>query len=323
MREYLDAWDRTGSGARPLLHPPGPGRPAPARRRRPQLQRREVLTSRSVPPRRAVPIAAPPARPARYRRSHATRSPSIQPPGPIGSSPPRRWPVAAVGLAACGHGGARPAPPPPGARRRAAGGHGVHDPGRRRALHVLRHHRPRPGRRRLADPPPHRRPGRRPRLLRAGDLRVQAPRRRRRRPVGWKAAYEPGPVTEDGSGKAVPVKGTAYLVVHFSAQGVDLTKADAPDTYPGPTSLEAAGATRIQQVRRTGDFEGVLTWVIGVDQPAAVPRHHPGQPGPGHRRRRRLTASAAQPGRPPPGSASPSPRRYDQRWSTTVNPSAR
>jgi hypothetical protein len=85
-------------------------------------------------------------------------------------------------------------------------------------------------------------------------------------PVGWKAAYEPGPVTEDASGRTVPVKGGAFLVVHFSAQGVDLSKADAPDTYSGPTSLEAAGATRIEQVRRTGDFEGVLTWVIGVDK---------------------------------------------------------
>jgi hypothetical protein len=85
-------------------------------------------------------------------------------------------------------------------------------------------------------------------------------------PVGWKAAYEPGPITEDASGKTVPVKGAAYLVIHFNAQGADLTKANAPDTYTGPTSIEAAGATRIQQVRRTGDFEGVLTWVIGLDR---------------------------------------------------------
>ncbi len=85
-------------------------------------------------------------------------------------------------------------------------------------------------------------------------------------PVGWKAAYEPGPITEDASGKTVPVKGAAYLVVHMNASGVDLTRADAPATYTGPASIEAAGATRIQQVRRTGDFEGVLTWVIGLDR---------------------------------------------------------
>jgi len=85
-------------------------------------------------------------------------------------------------------------------------------------------------------------------------------------PVGWKAAYEPGPITEDASGRTVPVKGAAYLVIHMNGQSADLSKENAPATYTGPTSIEAAGATRIQQVRRTGDFEAVLTWVIGLDK---------------------------------------------------------
>ena len=85
-------------------------------------------------------------------------------------------------------------------------------------------------------------------------------------PVSWKVAYETGPITEDGSGRPVTVKGPAHLVVHLSAQSADLTKADAPPTYTGPTSLEPAGATRIQQVRKTGDFEGYITWVIGLDK---------------------------------------------------------
>ena len=85
-------------------------------------------------------------------------------------------------------------------------------------------------------------------------------------PVAWKAAYRSPPITEDGSGRRVPVKGSAFLVVTMSAAGADLTAEGAPDTYTGPTSIEAADATRIQQVRRTGDFEGVLTWVIGLDK---------------------------------------------------------
>jgi hypothetical protein len=85
-------------------------------------------------------------------------------------------------------------------------------------------------------------------------------------PVAWKAAYEQPPITEDGSGRTVKVKGNAFLVVHMMASGADLTKEGAPDTYTGPTSIEAAGTTRIQQVRRTGDFEAVLTWVIGLDR---------------------------------------------------------
>jgi hypothetical protein len=85
-------------------------------------------------------------------------------------------------------------------------------------------------------------------------------------PVSWKAAYEPPPITEDGSGRTVAVKGTAFLVIHMTASGVDLTKEAAPATYTGPASIETAGTTRIQQVRRTGDFEAVLTWVIGLDK---------------------------------------------------------
>jgi hypothetical protein len=97
-------------------------------------------------------------------------------------------------------------------------------------------------------------------------------------PVDWKVGYQPGPVTEDGSGRTVTVKGTAYLVVRLSAQGVDLTKEDAPATYTGPASIETAGTVRIQQVRRTGDFEGVATWVIGLDKQR--PFHVSTQDGP-------------------------------------------
>jgi hypothetical protein len=85
-------------------------------------------------------------------------------------------------------------------------------------------------------------------------------------PVSWKASYEPGPITEDGSGRTVSVKGAAFLVVTMSASGADLSAEGAPETYTGPESLSASGASRIQQVRRTGDFEGVVTWVIGVDR---------------------------------------------------------
>jgi hypothetical protein len=97
-------------------------------------------------------------------------------------------------------------------------------------------------------------------------------------PVAWHAAYEAAPITEDGSGKTVAVKGTAFLVVRFSAAGVDLSQEAAPATYTGPASLEAADTTRIRQVRRIGDFEGVLTWVIGLDKER--PFHVTTQDGP-------------------------------------------
>jgi hypothetical protein len=85
-------------------------------------------------------------------------------------------------------------------------------------------------------------------------------------PVGWHVAYEEPPITEDGSGQTVAVKGAAFLVVRFSAAGADLSQEGAPSTYTGPESLESADTPRIRQVRRIGDFEGVLTWVLGLDR---------------------------------------------------------
>lgn len=84
-------------------------------------------------------------------------------------------------------------------------------------------------------------------------------------PVGYTVGYEPGPLTEDGSGEPVSVEGGAFLVVRLMATGVDLSREDAPETYTGPATIDPQGTSRVVQVRRTGDFEGVSTWVVGVD----------------------------------------------------------
>jgi hypothetical protein len=84
-------------------------------------------------------------------------------------------------------------------------------------------------------------------------------------PAGYTVEYRPGPITEDPSDKPVPVKGNAFLVVRLDATGFDLSKADAPATYTGPPAIEAEATTRIREVRRAGDFEGVATWIIGLD----------------------------------------------------------
>jgi hypothetical protein len=84
-------------------------------------------------------------------------------------------------------------------------------------------------------------------------------------PPGYTVEYQPGPITEDPTDKPVPVKGSAFLVVRLDAMGFDLSREDAPATYTGPPAVEVAGTTRVQQVRKAGDFEGVTTWVIGLD----------------------------------------------------------
>jgi hypothetical protein len=71
--------------------------------------------------------------------------------------------------------------------------------------------------------------------------------------------------TEDGSGAPVQVDGSATLQVRLSpASGADLTGETPVTTYTGPARVEGNGGS-VHEVVRSGDFEGVLSWVIGVD----------------------------------------------------------
>jgi hypothetical protein len=69
---------------------------------------------------------------------------------------------------------------------------------------------------------------------------------------GYAVRYIDRPVTEDASGREVAVAGDAVLGVRFEpAHGGDLTRVAGP-----------RGA--VNEVVRTGDFEAVLSWAIGV-----------------------------------------------------------
>ena len=84
---------------------------------------------------------------------------------------------------------------------------------------------------------------------------------------GYDVEYVQPPITEDGSGDEVAVDGAAFLSVTMRpASGFDLSTGEGEQTYEGPTRIAGAdsGASVIQEVVRTGDFEAVLAWVIGV-----------------------------------------------------------
>lgn len=86
---------------------------------------------------------------------------------------------------------------------------------------------------------------------------------------GYQVRYVERPITEDGSGAEVTVDGEAVLAVRFEpASGFDLA-GDGRQVYKGPTRLDLA-TTAVLDVVRTGDFEAVLQWAIGVDA-AATP----------------------------------------------------
>jgi hypothetical protein len=58
-------------------------------------------------------------------------------------------------------------------------------------------------------------------------------------------------------------------------RGFDLNTGEGELVYKGPKRIRGAdaGATVVKEVVRTGDFEAVLSWAIGLDRQGALPRH--------------------------------------------------
>ena len=81
---------------------------------------------------------------------------------------------------------------------------------------------------------------------------------------GYDIRYVQRPITEDASGRVVAVDGAYVVRVRMeNALDADLTKASAPRTYTGPTRL-APPTPEVASLVRTGGFENVLTWAIGL-----------------------------------------------------------
>ena len=86
---------------------------------------------------------------------------------------------------------------------------------------------------------------------------------------GYDIRYVARPVVADGSGEEVGVEGAEVMQARFEpALDADLTKEDAPRTYVGPVRFSPDADTVVELVR-TGGFEAVLTWAIGMKEKAA------------------------------------------------------
>jgi len=86
---------------------------------------------------------------------------------------------------------------------------------------------------------------------------------------GYLVEYRPADQaqTEDASGKHIPIAGNAFLVVRFEpAATADLSGASLERTYIGPRTITPKGTRWVKQVSKTGDFEAVLTWAIGLSE---------------------------------------------------------
>jgi hypothetical protein len=81
---------------------------------------------------------------------------------------------------------------------------------------------------------------------------------------GYLIEYVDPPILADGSGLEVEIEGEAFLQVRFStAQAHD----EAGNLTIDEDKLEIMpGLTSILEIERTGDFEGYVTWVLGLPE---------------------------------------------------------
>ena len=90
------------------------------------------------------------------------------------------------------------------------------------------------------------------------DFRAKGPT-----PPSYVVGYGRPPFSEDASGAPVHVAGNAFIIVKVKpGYGFDFETGSR--TYLGPTRVVARGAHNVTELVETGDYEGVLTWVIGM-----------------------------------------------------------
>lgn len=81
---------------------------------------------------------------------------------------------------------------------------------------------------------------------------------------GYEVSYGTGPFEADGSGAIVPVGGNAFVVVKVQP-GYTFDFETSKKAYTGPNRITPAGANHVVEIVNVSDFEGALTWVIGLD----------------------------------------------------------
>ncbi len=99
-------------------------------------------------------------------------------------------------------------------------------------------------------------------------------------PVISQLGYVSRPVLADPSGQAVGVAGNAVIRIAVSnAAGVDLSVNPPRQTYTGPLRIQP-DLPNVIDIVEVGDFEGLLSWAIGLRSDAVTVQAQVLQTGP-------------------------------------------
>lgn len=81
---------------------------------------------------------------------------------------------------------------------------------------------------------------------------------------GYTVKYVDLPVLEDGSGEPIDLPGadSAVQIVFTPASGFDMDAGEP--TYKGPKTITNDETVEMTGVVRTGDFEAMLSWAVGL-----------------------------------------------------------
>ena len=80
---------------------------------------------------------------------------------------------------------------------------------------------------------------------------------------GYKVSYVKKPIVQT-SGREVPISANFVLEVRME-QASGFNQDTGQPTYTGGTPIRPAGTRAVGEVAQVEDFEGVLTWVAGLD----------------------------------------------------------
>jgi hypothetical protein len=75
------------------------------------------------------------------------------------------------------------------------------------------------------------------------------------------------PFSLAGSGQAVDIAGKRFIAVTF--RGMAIADEQGNPSYTGPDDIRP-NALAVRELKLVDDFEGVVTWIVGVDGPGCV-----------------------------------------------------